>query len=140
MTENQRAQFFAMRKSMDKFVEKIVDSATEINENMAAIRPWMPGVYVPGDVRMYEGTPYKCVQAHDCTNIASWTPTEASALWAQYHGTSKETARAYVAPTGAHDMYKVNEYMVWVDGTVYRCVVDTVYSPVDYAQAWAKVE
>jgi len=38
--------------------------------------------------------------------------------------------------TGAHDMYKAGECMIWTDGTVYRCAQDTVYSPETYAQAW----
>lgn len=39
-------------------------------------------------------------------------------------------------PTGAHDMYKAGEYMIWTDGTVKKCVQDTNFSPEDYPQAW----
>ena len=135
MTEAQRKQFFEMRKALDGFVAKIVDSPAEINENPAAIRIWHEGAYAVGDVRMHEGAPYKCVQAHDSTGNPAWNPTVAS-LWMQYHGTSKETARPWVAPSGSHDMYKVDEYMIWTDGNVYHCTVDTVYSPTDYPTAW----
>jgi hypothetical protein len=132
MNEAQRAELFAFRKALDGFVHKIVENAAEINEHAAVIRAWTPGAYVVGDVRMYDGIPYKCVQAHD----GEWTPDTTPALWMQYHGTSAATARPWIAPTGAHDMYKSGEYMIWTDGTVYRCLTDTVYSPVDYAQAW----
>lgn len=136
MTETQRAQFIAMRKALDGFVSKIVDSPAEINDNMAAIRPWKEAAYAIGDVRMYEGIPYKCVQAHDSTGNPGWNPAATPALWMQYHGTTPQTARLWLAPTGAHDMYKVGEYMIWTDGTIRRCKIDTVYSPNDYPAAW----
>ena len=56
----------------------------------------------------------------------------------EYHGTSKETARNWIVPTGAHDMYKKGEWMIWTDGSLYECLSDTTYSPVDYAAAWQK--
>lgn len=139
MTQEQREQFFAIRRSLDGFVRKIADSPAEINDNPAAIRTWKQGAYAVGDVRSHRGVPYKCVQAHDSTGNPGWTPDTAPALWMQYHGTTVETARAWVAPTGAHDVYKAGEYMVWTDGAVYRCVTDTAYSPEDYPAAWEAV-
>ena len=88
---------------------------------------------------MYEGIPYKCVQAHDSTGNSSWNPADTPALWMQYHGTSAETARPWIAPTGAHDAYKAGEYMIWTDGATYRCLSNTTYSPGDYAAAWEVV-
>lgn len=55
------------------------------------------------------------------------------------HGTSPETARPWVAPMGAHDMYRAGEYMVYTDGKIYRCKSDTNFSPEDYPQAWESV-
>ena len=130
----------AMRKAADKYIEKIVDSPAEINWIILAIRKWKPGKYNSGDVRIYENIPYKCVQSHDSTSNESWSPAETPALWMQYHGTEKQYARPWVAPTGAHDMYKKDEYMIWTDGSIYRCIVDTIYSPTDYALAWEKSE
>ena len=43
------------------------------------------------------------------------------------------------ASTGAHDMYKQGEYMIWTDGAVYCCKSDTIFSPGDYAQAWMRI-
>lgn len=140
MTEAQRKKLYEMRKALDNLVAKIAESTEEINENVNAVRTWKQGKYAIGDVRLYNGAPYKCVQAHDSTGDASWNPEAAPALWMQYHGTSAETARAWVAPTGAHDMYKSGEYMIWTDGAVYKCLTDTVYTPSDYAQAWEAVE
>lgn len=139
MTEAQRAQFFAMRKALDGFVAKIAENPAEINEHPEAIRMWHPGVFVTGDVRMYEGIPYKCVQAHDSAANSEWTPKSTPSLWMQYHGTSAATARPWIAPAGAHDMYKAGEHMIWTDGLTYRCTSDTIYSPADYPQAWEVV-
>lgn len=131
-----RSEAVSIRASLDSLVVKIVDNPVEINDNMAAIRPWAPGPFVIGDVRMYEGIPYKCVQAHDSTGNDAWNPAATPALWMQYHGTSKATARPWLQPTGAHDMYKTGEWMIWTDGTLYECLSDTNFSPADYAAAW----
>lgn len=140
MTEAQRKKFFEMRKALDGFVEKIVDNVEEVNQYTAAIRKWKPGVFAVGDVREHIDIPYKCLQAHDSTENTNWTPDTTPALWMQYHGTSKETARPWIAPTGAHDMYKAGEYMIWTDGTIRKANIDTAYSPTDYPQAWEVVE
>lgn len=135
-----RDEAYQIRAALDSFVGRIADAPAEINANMAAIRPWKPGAYEANkDVRMYDGIPYKCVQAHDSTVNDDWNPAVTPALWIQYHGTTQDTARPWIAPTGAHDMYKQGEYMIWTDGALYRCEGDTVFSPGDYAQAWTKI-
>lgn len=35
--------------------------------------------------------------------------------------------------TGAHDMYKAGEYMIWTDGIIKKCLRDTNFSPTEYA-------
>lgn len=140
MTNEQRNQLIALRKALDNFVTKISDTPAEINDNQIVLRPWQPNTYSLGDVRVYENIPYKCVQAHDSTGNDAWNPPATPALWMQYHGTSVESARPWLAPTGAHDMYKAGEYMIWTNGSIYKCLIDTVYSPTDYSQAWTKVE
>lgn len=139
LTNEQRAALFEMRSAMDGFVAGVVEVPAEINNHMSAIRLWHEGAYTSGDVRMYEGNPYRCVQAHDSTGNPGWNPAAAPALWMQYHGTSAETARPWIAPAGAHDMYRAGEYMIWTDGAVYRCLADTAYNPDAYPQAWEKV-
>lgn len=136
MTEAQRKELLAMRKALDGLVGKIVETPAEVNEYQAAVREWQPGVFAVGDVRQRLGAPYKCVQAHDSTANPGWTPEATPALWMQYHGTTPESARPWIAPTGAHDMYKAGEYMIWTDGKTYKAKMDTAYSPTDYPQAW----
>lgn len=136
MTEAQRRQLQALRRALDSFVARVAEQPSEINAHPAAIRPWRPGVYAPGDVRSHGGVPYRCAQAHDSTDNAGWSPDAAPALWTAYHGTSAETARPWVAPTGAHDVYRVGEWMVWIDGAAYRCVAETAHSPEAAPSAW----
>ncbi len=144
LTMEQRAEFEAIRRSMDAMVDMISASAEEINDNLAIIRPWAEGAHAVGEVRMYEDVPYQCVQAHDSTGNPGWTPDATPALWMQYHGTTPETARAWVQPTGAHDQYRAGEYVVFglarSVGQVYRCMADTTYSPAEYAAAWREIE
>ncbi len=99
------------------------------------ILPWTEGEYTLGDVRLWEGQPRKCCQAHDSTGNPTWIPALAS-LWSPYHAQNAEYALPWVQPTGAHDMYKAGEYMLWMDGSVQKCQQDTVYSPLEYAAAW----
>lgn len=127
------------RKSLDSYVTKIAEVPKEINEHTDIIRNWRPAQYFVGDVRMYEDIPYKCVQEHDSFANQDWTPDKTPALWMQYHGTSKDTARPWLQPQGAHDQYRAGEWMIWSDAT-YECLQDTVYTPTDYAQAWRKDE
>ena len=136
MTNSQREEFIAIRKILDSFVAKIADSPAEVNESVIVIRKWHPGVYNVGDVRLYEEIPYKCIQPHDSTENEAWNPAATPALWMQYHGTSPETARPWIRPTGAQDIYKVGEYMIWTDNTIMKCVFDTNFSPDEYPQAW----
>lgn len=127
-----------VRAALDKHIININSDTKEINECTELLRKWKPGSYAVGDVRVYEGIPYKCIQAHNSTGNETWNPSVAS-LWIQYHGTSAETARPWIAPTGAHDMYLAEEYMIWTDGSTYKCLSNTNFSPADYALAWEKI-
>jgi hypothetical protein len=106
---------------------------------MAFFEPWKPGAYVVGDIRTdpETGYPRECMIAHDSTVNPDWTIQTAS-IWKPYHSRKKEYALPWEQPTGAHDMYKAGEYMIWTDYEVYRCKMDTNFSPADYADAWEK--
>ena len=99
--------------------------------------PWERGKYAAGDVRTDNGKPYECMKAHDSTINTDWTIKNRT-LWKPYHSRDKRWALPWEAPTGAHDIYKDGEYMIWTDGSVYQCVQDTNFSPVDYPAAWER--
>lgn len=81
------------------------------------------------------GYPYECMTAYDGTVQQDWT-IDNRTLWKPCHSRKKEYALPWEAPTGAHDMYKAGEYMIWTDGKVYECKQNTNFSPAEYAQAW----
>ena len=81
------------------------------------------------------GYPKECILAYDGTVQQDWTigtPT----CWKPWHSRKKEYALPWEQPTGAHDMYKAGEYMIWTDGSIKKCVQDTNFNPVEYPQAW----
>lgn len=98
---------------------------------------WVRGDYKVGDVRTKPetGYPYECIQAHDSTVNTDWD-ISVRTLWKPWHSTSPDYALPYEAPTGAHDMYKAGEYMIYTDKIIYECIKDTNFSPTDYPQAW----
>lgn len=138
LNEEQKMKLLKMRGALDDFVAQVADIPQKINQHIEAIRIWKPAVYSIGDVRCEDGIPYKCVQAHDSTMNDGWKPSATPALWMQYHGTTIETAREWVQPTGAHDMYLAGEYMIW-NGNVYICKENTIYSPDAYSAAWSMI-
>lgn len=104
---------------------------------MAFFEPWTKGKYEVGDVRTDPATgyPYECITAHDSSVNTTWD-ISVRTLWKPYHSTKKEYALPWEAPTGAHDIYKAGEYMVFADDEIYSCLQDTNFSPTDYPSAW----
>ena len=90
-----------------------------------------------GEVALHPDTGYpkECMTAYDGTVQQTWT-IDTATLWKPWHSRKKEYALPWEQPTGAHDMYKSGEYMIWTDGTVKKCVQDTNFSPEEYPQAW----
>ena len=81
------------------------------------------------------GYPYECMTAYDGSVQQDWT-IDNRTIWKPWHSRKKEYALPYEAPTGAHDMYKAGEYMIWTDGTVKKCLRDTNFSPEEYPADW----
>lgn len=99
---------------------------------------WTAGAYAVGDIRNAQGQTWECFQAHDNAVYPDIKPGNSAwfTFWRPLHSKTAETARPWVAPTGAHDIYKSGEYMVFTDNKIYKCKSDTNFSPTDYAQAW----
>ena len=85
------------------------------------------------------GYPYECMTAYDGTVQQDWT-IDNRTLWKPWHSRKKEYALPWEAPTGAHDMYKAGEYMIWTDGTIKKCLRDTNFSPEEYPSDWEDVD
>ena len=90
-----------------------------------------------GEVALHPetGYPRECMTAYDGTVQQGWT-IDTATLWKPWHSRKAEYALPWETPTGAHDMYKAGEYMIWTDNKVYMCKQDTNFSPAEYPQAW----
>lgn len=97
---------------------------------------WVVGkAYAVNDRTQYNGTLYKCVQAH--TSQADWTPDATPALWVVV---SIEEYPEWVQPTGAQDAYNTGD-IVSYKGKLYRSVIDgNVWSPEAYPAGWETYE
>ena len=104
---------------------------------MAMFETWTKGVYGVGDIRTSPttGYPYESMIEHDSTVNTDWT-IDVRTIWKPYHSRKKEFALPFEAPTGSHDMYLKGEYIVWTDGKIYLCKLDTNFNPSEYQQAW----
>lgn len=133
-----------LRTQMETVYQLATPSMTpdEVIQNRIMCKAWTMGKHTVGEVYEAAGQVWQCIQNYDNEVYPDIIP--GNAAWGTfhkpYHGTTPETAMPWVAPTGAHDMYLAGEYMVWIDGTVQKCLSDTPYSPVDYAAAWEVVE
>ena len=90
-----------------------------------------------GEVALHPDTGYpkECMTAYDGTVQQDWT-IDNRTLWKPWHSRKPEYALPWEAPTGAHDMYKAGEYMIWTDNKVYLCKQDTNFSPDEYPDDW----
>lgn len=116
---------------------------TEDNERLlvSVLYPkWTAGSHAVGDIYTANGQVWACFQAYDNAVYPDIVP--GSAAWGTFHrplhAAKPELARPFVQPTGAHDIYKAGEYMT-LEGVLYKCLQDTVYSPTEYVAAWEAV-
>ena len=86
---------------------------------------WVVGkAYAVNDRAQYNGTLYKCVQAH--TSQADWMPSATPALWKTV---SVDEYPEWVQPTGAHDAYNIGDKVTY-NGQHYVCTSNAnVYAP-----------
>lgn len=89
-------------KTLRNLIEQLsitLDDATALT-GVELFPPWKVIAYSVGDRVQYNGTLYKCVQAH--TAQSDWTPNATPALWVVV---TVEEWPEWVQPTGAQDAY-----------------------------------
>ena len=89
-------------KTLRNLIEQLsitLDDATALT-GVELFPPWKLIAYSVGDRVQYNGTLYKCVQAH--TAQSDWTPDATPALWVVV---TVEEWPEWIQPTGAHDAY-----------------------------------
>lgn len=98
---------------------------------------WVSGVAYVVDARVnYEGTLYRCLQAH--TSQETWTPTAAPSLWAKVLIPDPDVIPEWEQPDST------NPYMmgdkVMFEGKVYESTINNnVWSPSAYPASWREV-
>ena len=103
---------------------------------------WTEGKHEVNDIYTAMGQVWECFAAYDTAVYPDIYP--GSSAWRTFnrplHGTTPETAMPWAAPTNATDIYKSGEYMIWKEDKVYKCIMNTNFSPDEYALAWELVE
>lgn len=117
----------AKAKQLRQLIEQLavtLDDETALT-GVELFPAWVVGkAYAVGDRAQYNGTLYKCVQAH--TSQTDWMPSATPALWKTV---SVDEYPKWVQPTGAHDAYNIGDKVTY-NGQHYVCTSDgNVYAP-----------
>ena len=117
----------AKAKQLRQLIEQL---AVTLNDEIALtgvelFPAWVVGkAYAVGDRAQYNGTLYKCIQAH--TSQSDWMPSATPALWKTV---SLDEYPEWVQPTGAHDAYNIGDKVTY-NGQHYVCTSNAnVYAP-----------
>ena len=117
----------AKAKQLRQLIEQLavtLDDETALT-GVELFPAWVIGkAYAVNDRAQYNGTLYKCIQAH--TSQADWMPSATPALWKTV---SIDEYPEWVQPTGAHDAYNIGDKVTY-NGQHYVCISNAnVYAP-----------
>ena len=120
-----------MTRAKAKQLRQLIESLAVTLDDKTALTgvelfpAWVIGkAYAVGDRAQYNGTLYKCVQAH--TSQSDWMPSATPALWKTV---SLDEYPEWVQPTGAHDAYNIGDKVTY-NGQRYVCTSNAnVYAP-----------
>lgn len=118
-----RAEAIAYRSKIEAAASTMTD-ATALTA-VELFPEWVAGkAYAVNDRVRYDGTLYKCIQAH--TSQSDWMPSATPALWKVV---SVDEYPEWVQPTGAHDAYNKGDKVSY-NGKRYVCTANAnVYAP-----------
>ena len=145
------AKFYDALASAVYLAKTLLSGLTDDDQKIRAsglYSEWAPGDHKTGETYNAEidGVlhTWECYADYDNAVYPDIKPGEAA--WFTFnrplHGKSRETARPWVKPTHAKDIYLCGEWMIWKDGTYCECLADpgTNYSPEEYPDGWRKNE
>ena len=117
----------AKAKQLRQLIEQLavtLDDETALT-GVELFPAWVVGkAYAIGDRAQYNGTLYKCIQAH--TSQTDWMPSATPALWKTV---SVDEYPEWVQPAGAHDAYNIGDKVTY-NGQHYVCTSDgNIYAP-----------
>ena len=117
----------AKAKQLRQLIEQLavtLDDETALT-GVELFPAWVVGkAYAVNDRAQYNGTLYKCIQAHTSQN--DWMPDATPALWKTV---SLDEYPEWVQPSGAHDAYNIGDKVTY-NGQHYVCTSNAnVYAP-----------
>ena len=117
----------AKAKQLRQLIEQLaitLDDETALT-GIELFPAWVVGkAYAVNDRAQYNGTLYKCIQAH--TSQSDWMPSATPALWKTV---SVDEYPEWVQPIGAHDAYNIGDKVTY-NGQHYVCTSNAnVYAP-----------
>ena len=117
----------AKAKQLRQLIEQLavtLDDETALT-GVELFPTWVVGkAYAVNDRAQYNGTLYKCIQAH--TSQSDWAPDATLALWKTV---SLDEYPEWVQPAGAHDAYNIGDKVTY-NGQHYVCTSNAnVYAP-----------
>lgn len=109
---------------------------TTIMENSSAFAEWTyPISYKANAIRLYEGSLYRCLQAHDSQE--TWTPSAAPSLWVAIADPTEEYPQ-WSQPIGSTDAYMAGDKVSYNDRHYVSTIDNNVWAPDVYG--WEEVE
>ena len=142
MYEMQEGRVEIMKTPMSiafvKLAEKGDIDEVTASEHTDLFLPWATSTsYAIGDLRSYEGSLYKCLQAH--TSQDDWTPDISSSLWKNLNIT-ESGIQEWSQPISSVDAYNTGDEVMY-KGIHYRSTIDNnVWAPDTYPQGWEIVK
>ena len=118
-----RAEAIAYRNKIETAASTMTDETALTAVELFPV--WETGkAYAVSDRAQYNGSLYKCIQAH--TSQSDWMPDATPALWKTV---SVDEYPEWVQPTGAHDAYNIGDKVTY-NGQRYVCTSDgNIYAP-----------
>lgn len=122
-----------------KVIESLADNLTDADaiENSELFPKWQAGEsYEVGTKVQYNGTLYKCLQAHDAQ--VDWIPVDASSLWAKVLIPNPDVIPEWEQPDSTNPYMKGDK--VTFNGKTYESLIDNnVWSPDAYPAGWKEM-
>lgn len=142
MSDFYKALASAIYVSRQTLANKAIETDDEKIRASGLYENWTAGKHTKGDIYNADDQTWECYQDYDNAVYPDIKPGEAA--WFTFnrplHGKTRETARPWVKPTHAEDIYRKSEWMIWTDGTYCECIAEngTNFSPEEYPAGWRK--
>lgn len=137
--QNQIKEMYKSRKSAE--ADTYIHDGTSFKKDLKFVDWTEEGLnteYNIDDVVEYEGTLYRCVQAHTVNDI-NWTPVATAALWSPIL-VFGDKFQPWQQPQGAHDAYPVDSIVRHTNKLWKALVADNVWEPGTDDTLWEKID